>query len=244
MTTTTTPLDTTRTRVTDSSGFRVFSQGDAGAAHAMAHRMLDEGRLEEGRRSLGAWIECHDGSGSKWAHLQWHMAVFEIAAGRNRDALERFVQHILPVVELGEAHTDGPSLLWRLCLSSGGTLDLDWGPVHDEAAASVSLTDDPFVELHHTLALAGAGDLATVDRWLDAHYSDEVAPERRLLLQVVWGLRSFASGDYAVAAALLDGVVGNLGAVGGSRAQNDLFAEIAAEAMRRAGDRPSDRVAA
>jgi hypothetical protein len=39
------------TRTHDVSGFGVFSHGDAGQAHVMAHRMLDEGRHE---------LEVHD----------------------------------------------------------------------------------------------------------------------------------------------------------------------------------------
>ena len=70
-----------RTTSHDVSGFGVFSQGDAGEAHVMAHRTLDEGRHELGHRLLGAWLKRHDGAGSDWTHLQWHMAVFEIAVG-------------------------------------------------------------------------------------------------------------------------------------------------------------------
>lgn len=36
--------------VHDANGCTIFSAGDVGAAHAMAHRMLDEGRFE-----LGLW---------------------------------------------------------------------------------------------------------------------------------------------------------------------------------------------
>ena len=77
-----------RTRSQDVSGFGVFSHGDAGQAHVMAHRMLDEGRHELGHRLLGAWLDGRDGSGSDWTHLQWHMAVFEIAVGKWDAALD------------------------------------------------------------------------------------------------------------------------------------------------------------
>ena len=60
----------------DLSGFGVFSHGHAGEAHVLAHRMLDEERYELGHRLLGAWLDQHDGAGSDWTHLQWHMAVF------------------------------------------------------------------------------------------------------------------------------------------------------------------------
>ena len=99
----------------DVSGFGVFSQGDAGDAHVMAHRMLDEERYELGHQLLGAWLDSHDGAGSDWTHLQWHMAVFEIAVGKWERAFARFEREILPVaISSDDALTDAPAMLWRL----------------------------------------------------------------------------------------------------------------------------------
>jgi hypothetical protein len=67
--------------VQDVSGYTIFSSGDTGAAHAMAHQMLDDGRFKEGHILLGSWLEGRTGSGSQWVHLQFHMAVFELAIG-------------------------------------------------------------------------------------------------------------------------------------------------------------------
>ena len=49
----------------DASGFALFSKGAAGAAHVMAHRMLDEARCVRGHRLLGAWLERRTGSGDR-----------------------------------------------------------------------------------------------------------------------------------------------------------------------------------
>lgn len=219
--------------ITDASGFRIFSRGEPGAAHAMAHRLLDEGRYEEGRFRLGTWLECNRGAGSEWVHLQWHQAVFEIATGEPEPALARFERHILPAVRRGEADTDGPSLLWRLVLAGDPKLEVDWSPVRDEALTRAGRTDDPFVALHHQLAFAGARDVEALDRWLDRQYDRTASIAWQTLLRLTWGLRSFASEDYLVAAALLEGATERLTTVGGSRAQNELFAHIAAEARRR-----------
>jgi len=98
-----------------------------------AHRLLDAGRPEEGHRVIGAWLATHEGTGSDWIHLQWHMAVFEIATGRWSSAFRRFARHILPAVSAGDAHTDAPSLLWRLSLASPGGVEIPWEPVRDAA---------------------------------------------------------------------------------------------------------------
>ena len=93
-----------RTRSHDVSGFGVFSQGDAGQAHVAAHRMLDEGRHELGHRLLGAWLEGRSGSGSDWTHLQWHMAVFELAVGQWDAAFARLAAAAPKVSRLGGSH--------------------------------------------------------------------------------------------------------------------------------------------
>ena len=48
-----------RTHSRDLSGFGVFSHGDAGEAHVMAHRMLDDERHELGHRLLAEVRPAH-----------------------------------------------------------------------------------------------------------------------------------------------------------------------------------------
>ncbi len=217
-----------RARSRDVSGFAVFSNGDAGEAHVMAHRMLDEGRHELGHRLLGAWLDSHDGAGSDWTHLQWHMAVFEIAVGQWDAALTRFEREIMPVaISSDDALTDAPAMLWRLWLSSPRAVELPWEPLRSRAVRNLGKRDCPYVELHCLLALAGARDLETLDEWLriKRHCKDE---RTQLLARLVVGLRAFAASDFAIAASVLDEVVARISELGGSHAQNLLFEEIAA----------------
>lgn len=218
----------------DVAGFRVFSHGDAGQAHIMAHRMLDQGRHELGHRLLGSWLERHEGSGSDWTHLQWHMAVFEIAVGEWEGALERFDREILPVAATSDdALTDAPAILWRLALSRPSHASLPWEPVRATAARHLDRCSDRYVELHCLLALAGAGDIEGLDRWLGAKgLKDKESNE--LLLRLGLGLRAFAAGDYELAAPILDTAVSRVSEVGGSHAQNQLFVRIASLSWERA----------
>ena len=86
---------------------------------------------------------------------------------------------------------------------------------------------DPYVELHHLLAFAGARDVESLTRWLDmaAETSGSSAPPE--ILPLGWGLRSWANQDYRAAATLLDESVDLVSGLGGSRAQNQLFGSIA-----------------
>jgi hypothetical protein len=223
-----------RTRSHDISGFDVFSHGVAGEAHVVAHRMLDAGRHELGHRLLGAWLEGRDGSGSGWTHLQWHMAIFEIAVGQWQAALDRFETHILPfATHTDDALTDAPAMLWRLQLTAPRPVSLAWEPVHATAVRRLARPSSPYVELHCLLALAGAGDVEGLDRWLRGKRATE-DPQAKLLAQMGVGLRAFAADDYELASVVLPVGAPKVSELGGSHAQNLLFPAIADLSWARA----------
>ena len=223
-----------RTRAPDISGFGVFSHGDAGEAHLMAHRMLDAGRHELGHRLLGAWLEGRDGSGSDWTHLQWHMAILEITVGKWEHALARFETHILPVAtHTYDALTDAPAMLWRLDLAAPRPVSLAWEPVRTIATRRLTRPSTPYVELQCLLALAGAGDLDGLDRWLRERPTSK-DPQANLLVQMGIGLRAFAADDYELASVVLAAAVPKVSELGGSHAQNQLFRDIADLSWTRA----------
>jgi len=218
----------------DASGSPLFCEGAFGWAHVEAHRLLDAGRVEEGHRVLGAWLAVHEGAGSDWVHVQWHMAVFEIAIGRWNSAFERFVREILPAVSAGEARTDAPGLLWRLSLTSPAGASIPWEPVRDAAVEGLGGMSSPYVELHHLLALAGAGDASSLDRWRRGRARDDSSLCGRVLTRMAEGLSAFAVQDYSHAAATLAAIVPRVSRLGGSHAQNQLFELISQEARWRA----------
>jgi len=223
-----------RTRSQDLSGFGVFSHGDAGQAHVTAHRMLDERRHELGHRLLGDWLEGRVGRGSDWTHLQWHMAVFEIAVGEWDAALARVETHILPIsTHTFDALTDAPAILWRLELAAARPVSLAWEPVRTTATKQLTRPSTPYVELHCLLALAGARDLEGLDQWLSGRGATE-DPRVMLLTQMGVGLRAHAAGDHELAAGVLAAALPNVSMLGGSHAQNLLFEDIAALSWSRA----------
>ena len=210
----------------DVSGFAVFSRGDLGAAHLMAHRMLDDGRHELGHRLLGGCLEGRNGAGSEWTHLQWHMAIFEIAVGQWEAALHRFEKEILPVaLSSDDALTDGPGLIWRLWLSSPRAVELPWASLRTMALRNLGKHDCAYVELHCLLAVAGSRDVDALDQWLQSTHRF-AARETKLLGKVVLALRAFAAADYGTAAFALSSCVDAIAELGGSHAQNLLFRQI------------------
>jgi hypothetical protein len=218
----------------DVSGAPLFCEGASGWAHVEAHRLLDEDRPEEGHRVLGDWLATHEGSGSDWTHLQWHMSVFEIATGRWGSAFSRFVREIQPAVSMGDAFTDAPSLLWRLSLTSPGGVEIPWEPVREAAVEGMRGPSTRYVELHHLLALAGAGDASTIHRWRSARTREVPSLSDHILNRMAEGLGAFATEDYSQAAVTLAAAAPRVSRLGGSHAQNQLFEHISHEARWRA----------
>lgn len=219
-------------RRSDVSGFPVFADGDLGRAHVLAHELLDAGRHHEGRRRLGTWLEGQQGSGSRWVHLQWHMAIFEIATGALDAPLDRYRTHILPAVYSGDALTDAPSLLWRLNLAGVATEESDWKPVRDVALAHLRQQEDPYIEVHNLLALGVAGDIRNLDGWLGAPEAPEHLPCYQIVRLIGQGLRSFAGGDFTAAGRALRLGARAVSWLGGSHGQNTLFEQLRDEAWR------------
>lgn len=234
---TATDLTTLTGAVQDISGYTVFSAGDAGAAHVMAHRMLDENRIKLGHQLLGDWLQGRTGSGSDWLHLQFHMAVFELALDDWDAAYTRFMNEILPAAATTEeALTDAPALLWRLALTSPEPVALPWKALQQTALARMQRPSDPFVELHNLLALAGAGDITSIERWLNTRPANRGSKPERLVRQMAVALKAYAARSYLHAASLLQNVVPQLSLAGGSHAQNLLFRQLLESCWHQLGD--------
>ncbi|MGD8790269.1 MAG: hypothetical protein PVH05_12385 [Burkholderiales bacterium] len=221
--------------VRDSSGYVIFSEGETGAMHAMAHRMLDSGQIIRGHQLLGEWLANRIGSGSEWIHLQWHMAILEVSLGHWQFAFARFRQHILPaVVTSYDALTDAPAFLWRLSLEAGKHRCLPWQPVRMRALSSLQETSSPFISAHNILALAGAGDTANLDKWIQSKTQQTISRAEAVVIRIARGLRAYISGNYAQAAEELAGIASQMPGIGGSRAQNELFTKLHESAQRKA----------
>jgi hypothetical protein len=216
-------------KVKDRSGYVVFSEGEFGAAHVMAHELCDAGQVELGHARLGRWLTGRTGSGSDWAHIQFHMAVFELAVGDWKAAYDRFLEELLPIAATShDALTDAPALAWRLQLRGGNRAVLPWETLRQSALPSLDSSADPFVELHDLLALAGARDLDGIAAWREARLDGPRSTSSGILVRMADALGAYAQKHYRRAADLLGGVLAALPSIGGSGAQNELFREMQA----------------
>jgi len=229
------PSSANTSSIRDAGGYALYAEGDLGAIHVFAHRMLDDGRIRLGHRVLDRWLAHQSGRGHHWVHVQWHMAVFELALNRWQAALARFQRQIRPYAfATDDALTDAPSLLWRLRLAAPSWIELPWHEAYQAACRCMHRTRDPYVQLHNLLALAGAGDLASIDRWLIDAPSLDGSDAGSLLWSMAHGLREYAAGAYAQAALHFEEAVPRIALIGGSRAQNTLFERLHESAIEHA----------
>lgn len=211
----------------DMSGNVIFSAGDAGAAHVMAHRLFDQNRWELGRRWLGRWLEHKSGWGSDWIHLEFHMSLFEIATGRWDAAYARFLEEIAPAAETTElALTDAPALAWKLALEADAPVDLPWESLRSTALRRMKRPADAFVTLHNLLALAGARDVESLRQWLRARPPIAASGAQRVVAQMARALIASINGNYGRAADRLGEALPRLSSLGASHAQNQLFVAL------------------
>ncbi len=224
-----------RLREAEDEGMRAaeIAIDDAWAHHAVAHVLETEGRAKEGAK----WLEhCAHTWEKKGVfirdHNWWHAALFQIALGREQEALRIFDDKLWGAwPEFPQEQIGAVSMLWRLEMR-GVDVGERWAPVVEQARARVGEHYFPFHDLHYLFALARAGEPGEANSFLQSlktrveNTSGEAA--------IVWGgicqpaaeaITAFASGDKTTAAEKLSPVLSNLHRIGGSHAQRHVFVE-------------------
>ena len=224
-------------RIRDASGYIVFSHGNVGIVHVFAHRALDKRHSSIGHQLLGDWLARRNGSGSEWLHLHFHMAVFELALGDWQAAHDRFMREILPAASsTADALTDAPALLWRLEIEAPSPVTLPWEALRDTARRRMHRGDNAFIELHNLLALAGAGDVSTLESWAKQAARNDWSTKAGLLSRAAFALRDLAARSFGDAAVALQRLTPDLNQLGGSRAQCELYESLVAWCWRQANE--------
>ena len=221
------------------------------AAHAVAHVLIMQGRLEEGidwcRSLSGNWAQANHIRHHNW----WHLALFLAEAGDYAAALaiydERLRDLDSPLMRaIPDYHIDiqnDVALLQRLELR-GLAVGGRWDPVADLAAARIGNHASPFTSAHCVLALAAAGRFAEADETLAA-IRDFVAADRSALgpryalagLPAAEAALAHRRGDHRRVLELLVPARRSLWQMGGSHAQRDLFMQLLADSALRLGRR-------
>ena len=216
------------------------------AQHALAHVMLTQGRVDEGRAFMEAASPRWTGLNSFMVtHNWWHLALFLIEQGDGAGALALYDREVWGVEKgYSQDQIGAVSLLARLELA-GVDVGGRWDDVASYLAARVDEHVQPFLDLQYLYGLARAGR-AEADRMLasiEAHATRAPRPVRgawqRVCVPAARGLLAYARGDDETAIDALGTALPRMAEVGGSHAQRDIFEQVWLGALMRAGRWPA-----
>ena len=217
---------------------------DVWAVHAVVHTYEMQGKVDDGIGFLRS-------DGTRWeagnlftVHNWWHLALYELEAGRPERALAIYDAEIHHEGSLGVPieMLDASALLWRMLLDEIDTgtrfarLADAWAPKAATAPWYV------FNDLHATMALVGAARLAeahgvvrTLDRWLDTASGTNARMTAEIGLPACRAVVAFGEQrDNDVIAELLP-LRRVLQHFGGSHAQRDALQRTLLESALRSG---------
>ena len=219
------------------------------AQHALAHVMLTQGRLHEGRQFMRQASATWTGLNSfMQTHNWWHLALFEIDLGHADVALQLYDRQVWGVAKAYTQDQIGAvSLLARLELAGVDVGDR-WQDVADHLLSRAADQVLPFLDLQYLYGLARAGrpQAETLLRNIEAHglrqggatnacNTQAMQVWRDVATPAAYGLMAHAQGQHARAVEGLGLALPRLLQIGGSHAQRDLFEQIHLDAMVHCG---------
>lgn len=216
---------------------------DPWAHHAVAHALAGAGRHDQGLRWMEAqapsWDRC---SSFMFTHNWWHTAVLHIALGQPARALELFDERVWGVRKTHvQDQINAISLLSRLDMHGLGDTDRRWRDIARHVRQRIHDHVNGFLDLHFIYALARAGDsdavcdmLASMARHAAISGGARGALWATVAVPAARGLVAYAEGAPITAGRLLAPVLYQLGALGGSTAQQGWFQQIYFDCTLRA----------
>jgi hypothetical protein len=212
------------------------------AQHALAHVLLTRGLIDAGAQFLeevaDTWTDLNS---FMLTHLWWHLALFYLSQGRDREALGLYDQHCWGIAkDYSQDQIGAVSLLARFEIA-GIDVGPRWQDLADHLAARANDTVQPFLTLQYLYGLARAGRcqaetlMETVRRYAASAPQFSRAVWQEVALPACEGLYAYARGDYAHAWHRLAPAVPRMREAGGSHAQRDLFEQILLDAAFRSG---------
>ena len=212
---------------------------NAVAAHSVAHVQFETGDNSQGADFLGSWLEGFDRRATYRVHLSWHQALFQLALGHYRTAMELYERDIRPAVATKsyQSLADSASLVWRMSIYGNTVPQAPWDELLALAAPAAERPGPAFRDAHAALAFTAAGDEASLGRLIDG-LKDAAAKGSAVTaectLPLVQGIVAFGQGEYSEAARLIAPVFPQLTRIGGSHAQREVFEDTLLAAYLRA----------
>lgn len=229
-----------------------LNQSNVWAAHAVAHVLYMQGRHTEGVDWIAGVQDHWDGIGQIQFHVWWHKCLCHLELGEHDAVLEGYDQwvrntdHAL-VQSMPDLYIDlqnGASLLWRL-EHAGINVGARWNEMAELVRLRFNDFSSPFTSAHFALILAAVGDFNACDQLVEAmqefaasndmtltdHYSKGAIPAAQAAI-------AHRQKDYKRVVELLYPARFNLGMMGGSHAQQDIFFQLLLDAAAQMQNKP------
>jgi tetratricopeptide (TPR) repeat protein len=213
------------------------------AHHALAHVMLTQGRLSEGRAFLHEVSPTWTGLNSFMVtHNWWHQALFALDLDHGDEVLAIYDRHVwAEAKEYSQDQVNAVSLLARMELAGMDVGDR-WTELGNFLAQRAHDHVLPFLDLQYLYGLARAGRIDAARGWMEsierhavAQHGEDAVTWQRVCVPAARGLLAHATGDWKTAVEALGHALPRMIEIGGSHAQRDLFAQIHLDAMSRSG---------
>ena len=217
---------------------------DVWAIHAVVHTYEMQGRIDEGIAFLRSDETRWESGNLFTVHNWWHLALYELEAGRPERALAIYDAEVHHAGSLGVPieMIDASALLWRLRLEDADTGDRFRPLAEAWAATSGAAPWYAFNDLHAVIAFAGAGRLADAHElvgrlatWLPTAAGSNAAMTGEIGLPTCRAVIAFAEDRHDDVVAELLPIRRVLARFGGSHAQRDVLQRTLLESALRGG---------
>lgn len=222
---------------------------DLWAIHAVSHVLEMQGRHMDGTEWLNQPFGTWEDRNPFKDHVWWHLALFALELDQTDRVLEIYDREVK--VDEGVFYLDvqnAASLLMRLELAGVDVGDR-WNQLADLTESRIDDHVIPFTDTQFVLSLAGARRKDSAQRYLDSlqRYAQDGKTEAAqvtadLSVRIAEGLVAYSGGDYARTVERLLPIRHDLGPIGGSHAQHDIFHQLLIDASLKEGRTELSRI--
>jgi len=212
---------------------------DSFAVHSLAHVAYESGRHDEGLTLIDTFFDIAEPIAFHRRHLRWHGALHLLANGDAVGAQALWDTDIAPravAASLG-AVDDGASLLWRWQLYDVGGWDLPWHELAPLAREIAAFPVTPLPAACAAVALAAIGDDEALGELVSSATKLAEAGllvPAPLIAAVAEAARASFAGSWGHVADTLMPFADQFSAIGGSRAQREVFSDAILYSLVRA----------
>jgi tetratricopeptide (TPR) repeat protein len=211
--------------------------GDLWAIHSVAHVLEMQGRSAEGVKWLAYKPEQWNHKNPFKAHLWWHAALFFLAQGESDRALDLYDNALCSVNSDNYVDVSNQAALLKRIEMGGVDVGNRWHALAEHSEKRIHDHMLPFRDAHFCLALAANANFDAARKHIEsmAAFAAQgrgwrAEATRDVLIPLCQGIVAYEAGDYDKAIDLLWPRRHDIGSIGGSHAQRDLFAQITCDA--------------